>query len=118
MELRTTSNTEENSNTVSYLRYVEINVFSTQYRLINLGNNKLSFTINGIIATGSFLNDNSTGIQIYVSGSSLVFSASFGLSVVWTGDNAEINLCSAYSNKVCGVCGNADSNLSILLILK
>ena len=95
-------------NSVSYLRYVEINVFNFQYRLISLPDGSPSFTINGIVPSSVFYSDNSTGVNVFLSGNDLIFSTSFGLTIDWTGDNADINLCDAYADKVCGVCGNAD----------
>ena len=40
----------------------------------------------------------------------MIFSTTFGLSILWNGnDRIEVNLCDSYANRICGLCGNADS---------
>lgn len=88
---------------MSYIEYVEINVYGQQIRLLK----NLTFTVNGIALTAPFSNSN--GIKINILGGNLVFSSGFGLKIVWDGDaSASYSLCDAYSAFVCGLCGNAD----------
>ncbi|CAF0928390.1 unnamed protein product, partial [Brachionus calyciflorus] len=102
--------TGPNANKVSYIRFVEINVFGNQYSLLKSTNNRLSFTVNGKAMTNSY-KDDFNGLRVYVSAGNIVFATDFGLMVKWNGvHKAEVTLCNYYSKYVCGLCGNADGN--------
>lgn len=100
---------ERNGNKrVAYISYMEINVFNKQFRLLKKVGNLHRYTINGIIGSNNYF-DSINGIRIYVSGSNLVFSTTFGLTLIWNGNHkADVVLCDTYANHVCGLCGNAD----------
>ena len=100
---------------VTFIRYVEINVYGKQFRLLKATNYASPFTINGIAYTIPYT-DPVLSINIVVSGGWMVFSTGFGLTVNWLNDdNPQLHsiLCDAYSNYVCGLCGNYDGKQSI-----
>ena len=95
---------------VAYLRYIEINVFGNQYRLLRSDDYSSPFTFNGISYKIPY-SDEANGINIVISGGSLVFSTNFGLTVQWNNKDYatfHVTLCDAYANHVCGLCGNGD----------
>jgi len=103
---------------VAYLRYIEININGVQYRLLKkekLFSKVIPFTINGVSRTAPFTDP--TGINIAINGGMLSFSTSFGLTVSWNGvSKVEETLCDAYSNYVCGLCGNGDRKFLYIYI--
>jgi hypothetical protein len=97
--------------TAASVRYIEINVFGNQYRLLpkTLGafSSAIFFTVNGIQRSSPYLE--AIGINVVLMGGKLVFSTTFGLTVTWDGmGSATETLCDAYARHVCGLCGNAD----------
>jgi hypothetical protein len=98
--------------TTAYMRYVEVNVFDVQYRLLKTSDVSSPFTLNGVSYKIPYA-DQTNGINIVMSGNHLVFSTTFGLTVQWYNDEYaayDVSLCDAYANYVCGLCGNADGN--------
>ncbi len=95
---------------VAFIQYVEINVFDHQYQLLQKKNGVFNLKIDGQNQPSNW-NDEKNKIFIYISGRNIIFSTSFGLTIQWNGNHqAEIQLCDAYANSVCGLCGNADGN--------
>lgn len=95
-------------NGVSFIQYVEVNVYGNQYRLMKRqkGSNIPSLSINGL---PSYQPLSDKGIRVYKAGRNLIFSADFGLTITWDGRHrAEVALCDAYAKFTCGLCGNAD----------
>lgn len=100
---------------VSVVKYVEVNVFGDQYRLVAKEGRVFKFTLNGFSRPVPF-NDAYNGVRVYQSGSNLLLTAKFGLTVTWSGTNrAEVSLCNSYANQVCGLCGNGDGILYIYI---
>ncbi|XP_009873887.1 PREDICTED: zonadhesin-like, partial [Apaloderma vittatum] len=129
------ANEHRGSNTrVSYVRYVDIDVYGHR---INLGKNrvvklfhitaKFTFTPDICHKAGSYKSYSDTlrtfltadgvsqvlpltlthGVNIYFSGQYVVLTTDFGLKVKFDGNHrAEIALPSTYMSKVCGICGN------------
>jgi hypothetical protein len=99
---------------VAFIQYVEINVFDHQYRLLKKEGGRFHITIDGQDRPSSW-NDETNGIKIYNVGKNLLFSTGFGLTVHWNGEHkADVSLCDAYANSVCGLCGNADGNSTLV----
>lgn len=97
-----------NSNRVSYIRFIDVNVFGNNYRLLPKINGKLGFSINGINMVNNY-RDEFNGLRVYISAGNLIFTTNFGLMIKWNGiHKAEVTICSYYENYVCGLCGNAD----------
>lgn len=97
-----------NSKKVSYIRFIDVNVFGNIYRLIQKSKGKLGFTMNGINMVSNY-NDEFNGLRIYISAGNLILITNFGLMVKWNGvHKAEVTICSYYADYVCGLCGNAD----------
>lgn len=97
---------------VAYISYMEINVFNMQFRLLKKVGNNHRYTIDGVIGSNNYV-DRVNGIRVYLSGMNLVFSTQFGLTLFWDGNHkADVILCDTYANYVCGLCGNADGNLT------
>jgi hypothetical protein len=95
---------------VAFVRYIEINVFGIQYRLLKSEAADIPFTINGIKRNAPYV-DNSYGINIDKNGGRLLFTSDFGLSVEWDGSNSvSYSLSDIYKSLVCGLCGNGDGN--------
>lgn len=96
-----------NAANVAFVRQLEINVYNQIYVLLKKVNGTYVYTVNGLLRQGAFTDSN--GVNIYIAGGRLFFTAPFGLVITWDGDNrADVQLCSAYSSYVCGLCGNAD----------
>ena len=56
----------------------------------------------------------SNGLNVYFSGTNLVFSTYFGLTVYWNGNSKfDVSLCDAYAGYTCGLCGNSDGIILI-----
>ncbi len=95
---------------VAYIRYVEVNAFGNQFRLMkktSLFSKVIPFTVNGVTRTAPFTD--AFGTQIVINGGQLVLGTVFGLTVAWNGiSKVEETLCDAYSTYVCGLCGNGD----------
>lgn len=90
---------------ISWVDYVELNVFGNSYRLLA---NKV-FTKNGI--ERPFPYDDANNVQVFLQGTKLVLTTDFGLTINYDGVSLmEISLCDAYRPYVCGMCGNADGN--------
>lgn len=99
-----------NSNKVSYVRFVDVEVFGNNYRLLQSLNGKLGFTMNEKNMVNNY-NDEFNGLRVYISGRNLVFTTNFGLMIKWDGvHRVEVTICNYYANFVCGLCGNADGN--------
>jgi hypothetical protein len=94
-----------NSNATSYIKYVEISVYGTQYRLIKFTNPNQVFLVNGTTRAPPYTD--SFGVTVTNVGNTLVITTQFGLSVSWDGDH-KFNpiLCDAYAGYICGLCGN------------
>ena len=94
-----------NSTKVSYVEYVEINVYGLQFRLLK----GKKVTINGLGYSVPY--NGQTGITISKIGKYLTMYAPFGLTVYWDGSTKAVySLSPSYENHVCGLCGNADGN--------
>ena len=65
------------------MKYVEVEVFGNQYRLLGSINNLLPLTINGVSYKTPF-SDKLNGINIVQIGKSLTFSTNFGLTIQWS----------------------------------
>ena len=116
--IRQKQETRHGQTKVSYIAYVEINVFNHQYRLLKKQGIKHKYTIDGITGQNYF-QDKLNGVKVFVSGPNLVFSTTFGLTVSWNGDHkVDVVLCDTYANYVCGLCGNADGKLYTLFYSK
>lgn len=102
-----------NSQNVAFIRYVEVNVFGIQYRLLKINNlNVTQFSVNGKITDTPYI-DKARNISAIISASRLRFTTGFSLSIAWDGKHrSEISLCNSYANYVCGLCGNADGKRS------
>ena len=97
-----------NADKVSFIRYIEINVYNTQYRLVKKSGNLFSFLVNGVLFNPPYSDLNQVTIISTVN--RLKFNTLFGLSINWDGDMVvDVTLCDAYRTFVCGLCGNADS---------
>lgn len=93
---------------VSYIRYVEINVYGKQFRLIKKEIDSFKFLLDGVKLAPPYLDNDQ--ITIVDKPRQIIFSTSFGLQITWDGDHAvDVTLCDAYRTYVCGLCGNADS---------
>lgn len=93
-----------NADSVSFLRYVELNYMGNSYRLLKSGQT-FNVTINGI-QQRTFFNGE---VSLTKVASRLLLSTSFGLKIYWDGNHAvEVQLCDTYKSKVCGLCGNFD----------
>jgi hypothetical protein len=103
---------------ISYIRYIELNINNTQYRLLkkpSLFAKIIPFTVNGIPNSAPY-NDNF--VNVLVIAKKLVLSTNFGLTITWDGSNAATqSLCDAYSPYICGLCGNGDGNIKKKFIL-
>lgn len=79
-------------------------------RLLKKVNNKFEITVNGDPKQLPLeLNFDEFDIQVNQRGGSVVFSATFNMTVNWDGNNkGEVILCDSYANHVCGLCGNAN----------
>ena len=102
------------------MKYVEVEVFGNQYRLLGSINNLLPLTINGVSYKTPF-SDKLNGINIVQIGKSLTFSTNFGLTIQWSSHDFatyHVSLCDAYAGFVCGLCGNADGKIFSNLIEK
>lgn len=109
-----------NADMVSFIKYIEVNVFNISYRLsttsavqlVTAGSEKLY--INNIERNPPYF-DSVNGINVYLSAGYLIFSSKFGLTITWGGKSkAEILLSSSYANQVCGLCGDGDGEYLIL----
>jgi len=98
---------------VSFFQYIDVEVYGDVYRLSKFTNYATSFEVNGLLRPVPF-NDKKNAIDVFQSGKNLLFSTGFGLTIVWNGNHqAEVSLCDAYANSVCGLCGNADGNSTL-----
>jgi hypothetical protein len=97
---------------VSFVEYIEVNVYGQQYRL----GQKREFTINGTTTKVPF-KDAKGKVQVYKKGHNLILSTDFGLTVSFDGNmRSQVILCDAYANSVCGLCGNADGGKFIYIL--
>lgn len=93
---------------MAFIRYIEINVYNTQYRLIKKSEGQFSFLVNGVLFNPPFSDLNK--VTIDSTPTKLNFNTLFGLSISWDGNSkVSVNLCDSYRTFVCGLCGNADS---------
>ncbi len=103
--------------TTSSIRYIEINIFNTQYRLLRktLGSysNAIPFTVNGVLRYAPYSRPLFyKSINIYQSGNNLVFSVNLGITITWDGMGISTqSICDTYAKNVCGLCGNADGEI-------
>jgi len=98
---------------VSFFQYIDVEVYGDVYRLSQFTNSSTNFELNGLLRPVPF-NDKENAIDVFQSGKNLLFSTGFGLTIVWNGNHlAEVRLCDAYANSVCGLCGNADGNSTL-----
>ncbi|XP_010571424.1 PREDICTED: zonadhesin-like, partial [Haliaeetus leucocephalus] len=100
------ANEHRGSNTrVSYVRYVDIDVYG--YR-INLGKNRV-VKLDGVSQVLPLTL--AQGVSISFSGQYVVVTTDFGLNIKFDGNHrVEITLPSTYMSKVCGICGNYNGN--------
>ena len=86
------------------ISYVEINLFSTQFRLLR----ERRFEVNGIEKSVPYSSSND--VKVFMNGEFLTFVANFGLEVIWEGTNhMEVRVCESYVGHVCGMCGDGIS---------
>jgi hypothetical protein len=98
-----------NSKTVSYIRYIEVLAYGRIFRLDKKNKNGHVFLVDGRQRNIPYKGPNN--VRAIVIGGEFVLTTDFGLTVLWDGDQrVQVLLCSAYSNHVCGLCGNADGN--------
>ena len=96
-----------NEDRVSFIRYIEINVYGQRFRLLKKTNTAFSFDLNGYTNNPPYIDKN--GVNIILYGGRMFFSTIFGLTILWNGnDGVEVHLCDVYRSKICGLCGNAD----------
>lgn len=93
----------------AWVKYLEVNVFGSEYRLFSNG----QFFINGFVRPYPYSAE-PHGIEVFMLDSWLVLTADFGLKVAFDGLSGkfEVKLCEAYRDHVCGLCGNADGNVT------
>lgn len=97
-----------NAQNVAFVRYVEINVFGREYRLLKRVANRIQFSVDGQLTDVPYY-DAANQVSVFLGGGRLWFTTKFSLNVAWDGDvRFDVNLCSTYSKYVCGLCGNAD----------
>lgn len=100
-----------NAANVAFLRYVEINVFGREYRLLKAVNGVIPFSVDGTIVPTPYF-DRANDISAVISNKKFYFNTGFGLSIIWDGisfnTRADISLCDSYGGYVCGLCGNGD----------
>ena len=95
------------SGTSISIKYVEVNVFRIQIRLLSA----FSLTIDGVGHSVPYTS-NSTGINVNTIAGKISLSSQFGLQVTWDGaEDVKYSHCDAYQKLVCGICGNADGSL-------
>lgn len=83
------------------ISYVEINLFSTQFRFLR----EKRFQVNGVEKSVPYSSSND--VKVFMNGEFLTFVANFGLEVIWEGTNhMEVRLCDSYVGRVCGMCGD------------
>lgn len=83
------------------VEYVEINLFGTQFRLMQ---DKI-FSVNGIKKSVPY--SVSEDIKVFINGNFLTFATTFGMEIIWEGTNhVEIKICDEYAGNVCGMCGD------------
>jgi hypothetical protein len=97
-----------NADAVSFIQYVEVIIAKRVYRLM-----KKAGKVNVLLVDGARRNvpyaETKRGIRVISLGDNVIFTASFGLTIVWDGrQKAEVLLCDVYRRHVCGLCGNAD----------
>ncbi len=94
----------------AWVEHLEVNVFGNEYRLMR-GD---VFKKNGFVRPHPY-SDLKYGIEVFAFGTGLILTADFGLKVKYDSrmSFAEVSLCSAYRNNVCGLCGNADGNMTL-----
>ena len=103
-----------NEDKVSFIRYIEINVYNTQYRLIQKTGSQFSFLVNGVSFNPPFSDVNQ--VTVIATPNRLKFNTLFGLSINWDGNMiVDVTLCDSYRTYVCGLCGNADSKYFFLI---
>lgn len=98
------------------ITYVEINLYSSQFRLLR--DRRLS--VNGVekavpYASPPSSEKSASRVQVFMSGQFLTFVADFGLEVIWEGTNhMEVRVCDSYAGHVCGMCGDGIGGCAIL----
>ena len=98
--------------TLSFIRYIEINVYANQFKLIRFDNNSKTFELNNVSYPVPYSDSN--GTNIVLAGEKIQFSTSFGLTILWDGYNrAQVLLCDSYAGSVCGLCGNGDGKIKL-----
>ena len=96
-----------NAQSVSFIRYVEINVYGDVYRLPKYADFNKQFIKNGLNMSTPYV-DNS-GVKVLLIAGKLQLTTPFGLTVIWDGYTAvQVLVCDSYAGLVCGLCGNAN----------
>jgi len=109
-EIRQKQERRGKSTRVAFIRYVEIDVFDTEFRLVKSGRGQNSIEVDGVSMPIPYRNAE-TNITITKNGGQIVFSTKFGLTIFWDGkQKAEVSLCEQYARHTCGLCGNGDGN--------
>lgn len=98
---------------VSYVEYIEIDVFDKRYKLLqDDGDHQYRFTVNAHLELVPYT-DPTMGLEIKALYGNIEFKTSWGLTVTFDGHNrAEIHLCDTYAGYTCGLCGNSDRNVA------
>jgi hypothetical protein len=92
---------------------LEINVYGSKYRLYKKNAELMHvYTINddlGVDEENDFVQYESENVKIFFYGDDILFTAAFGLTISWDGDQiSDVSLCDSYNEYVCGICGNSD----------
>jgi hypothetical protein len=95
-----------NAANVSFFKYVQVNAYGLEIRLLPKAGGKFFFSINNITSPAPYHSDKLT---ITSTCSQMILTTAFGLTIIWDGNQkADIYLCDDYKGYVCGLCGNAD----------
>ena len=71
---------------VAVIRYMQINAFGKEYKLLRKKKGKHYFTIDKVDTSAPYRDDNN-GVFVNVAGNKLIYSTKFGLTVTWDGKN-------------------------------
>ena len=109
---------------VSNINYIEININKMSLRFLKFNSSTFnSFSVknsDGLYTVESppyLIKDQSKiNIKIAAQQSHLILDTIFGLRIIWDGNSiAKFYLSKDYSNQICGLCGDANSNLIFTL---
>ena len=69
----------------------------------------------GVDEENDFVQYESENVKIFFYGEYILFTAAFGLTISWDGDQiSDVSLCDSYNEYVCGICGNSDGDYILL----